>query len=89
MAYEKRNNEGTLFPNNKGDNPKRPDYKGALVLPDGHEVELVAWLKTGKNSGKEFLSLKIGNYTSPQQGSAPPKARAKTFDDIQDNEVPF
>lgn len=89
MAYEKRSNEGALFANNKGDNPSRPDYKGALVLPNGHEVELVAWVKVGKNSGKEFLSLKIGNYTSPKQGSDVPRPQARTFDELQDGEPPF
>ena len=67
MAYEKRSNEGVLFLNDKGDNPKRPDYKGTLMLPDGHEVEIVAWEKEGKNSGKRFLSLTLGNSTSPRQ----------------------
>jgi uncharacterized protein (DUF736 family) len=78
MAYEKRNNEGVLFENNKGDNPKRPDYKGTLTLPDGHEVEIVAWEKEGKNSGKRFLSLKLGNYTSPRQ-TAHDQAKANGY----------
>ena len=78
MAYEKRSNEGVLFANDKGDNPKRPDFKGTLILPDGHEVEIVAWDREGKSSGKRYLSLKLGNYTSPRQ-SAHDQAKANGY----------
>ncbi len=68
MPYEKRPCTGTLFYNNKGDNERRPDMKGTLVLSNGLEVEISAWKKTSRN-GKEFLSLKLGNYTQPRQSA--------------------
>ena len=68
MPYEKRPCTGTLFYNNKGDNEKRPDMKGTLVLSNGLEVEISAWKKTSKN-GNKFLSLKPGNYTQPRQSA--------------------
>ena len=33
--YTPQPNTFSLFANDKGDNPKRPDYKGDIILPDG------------------------------------------------------
>ena len=34
-----------LFNNDKGDNPKRPDLRGQLCLPDGTNAQISAWKK--------------------------------------------
>lgn len=63
MAYD-NTNTGVLFKNDKGDNEKRPDYKGKIDIA-GKEYELAAWIKEGK-SGK-FLSLKLGKEVEAKQ----------------------
>ena len=51
---------GTLFRNDKGDNPKRSDYKGSATIK-GVEYWASAWVKKaekGKRAGEQFLSIR-------------------------------
>jgi uncharacterized protein (DUF736 family) len=57
MADFDNQNRGVLFSNDKGDNPKRPDYKGSINV-DGSEYWLSMWKKTSK-SGQPFFSLSV------------------------------
>ncbi len=77
--YQPQPNTFTLFANDKGDNPKRPDYRGEVILPDGTKMRLSAWFKVGK-SGKQFLSGKV----EPMNESRP----ANAFEP-QDKDLPF
>jgi len=45
--YTPQPNTFTLFANDKGDNPKRPDYRGDIIMPDGTKMRLSAWVKEG------------------------------------------
>lgn len=59
MAYEMREGQGSLFVNKKktpGDN--LPDRKGDFLL-NGVVYEIAGWLRTPKNGGDQFLSLKV------------------------------
>ena len=75
--YQPQPNTFTLFANDKGDNPKRPDYRGDVVLPDGTKMRLSGWVK--ESNGKRFISGKVepmqtqtsgGNF-APQEGDMP------------------
>jgi hypothetical protein len=77
--YQPQPNTFTLFANDKGDNPKRPDYKGDIVLPDGTKMRLSAWIRESRNGERKFLSGKVepiqqqtsgGNF-APQDGDMP------------------
>jgi hypothetical protein len=77
MSYTPQPNTFTLFANDKGDNPKRPDYRGDVVLPDGTKMRLSGWVK--ESNGKRFISGKVepiqqqtsgGNF-APQDGDMP------------------
>lgn len=76
--YQPQPNTFTLFSNDKGDNPKRPDYRGDIILPDGTKMRISAWVKEGQ-SGKKFLSGKVepmnesrpANAFEPQAGDMP------------------
>ena len=77
--YTPQPNTFTLFANDKGDNPKRPDYKGDIVLPDGTKMRLSAWIREARNGERKFLSGKVepmqqqtsgGNF-APQDGDMP------------------
>ena len=58
MQYD-NTNSGTLFKNDKGDNDKRPDYRGKIDI-NGTEYNLSAWVKVMKDGTGKFLSLKVG-----------------------------
>jgi hypothetical protein len=57
---------GVLFKNDKGDNPKRPDYKGSYTDGQGNEFWVSSWLNTDKD-GKKFLSLSM----QPKEAKSP------------------
>lgn len=59
-------NRGTLFKNDKGDNPNRPDYTGKINV-EGKEYRLSAWLKDAQ-SGKKYMSLSV---SSNEQSTKP------------------
>ena len=91
MAYEIRDNSGSLFKNDKKTTDKHPDYTGRLLV-DGKEFRLSAWLKTG-NSGVKFMSLSVT--------ANDPEARSAKADELRsavrgqpmaqqiDDDVPF
>ena len=64
--YNPQPNSFSLFANDKGDNPKRPDYKGDIILPDGTKMRLSAWVRESQ-SGKKYLSGKLEPYQQPQE----------------------
>jgi hypothetical protein len=53
MAEYDNTNTFALFKNDKGDNPKRPDYTGNLNV-DGIEFRVSGWVREGKNG--KFIS---------------------------------
>jgi uncharacterized protein (DUF736 family) len=77
--YTPQPNSFSLFANDKGDNPKRPDYKGDIILEDGTKMRLSAWVRESAN-GKKYLSGKMepmqptqggGSNFAPQDGDMP------------------
>ena len=81
MAYEQRENSGALFRNEKGDNPKRPDYRGEALV-DGVEYRVSAWVKDGKKG--KFLSMAIDAKEAPAQTQD-----AETYNFDNDDNLPF
>lgn len=75
MAYEPREGQGSLFTNDKGDNPARPDYRGDIML-NGVLYEISGWIKPlTSDPSRRFLSLSgKPKEVRQQQGrqSAPP-----------------
>ena len=58
MSYEHKDGSFTLFPNDKGGNDKRPDYRGEGKDLSGHAIEVAGWVRRG-TQGKEFISCTI------------------------------
>jgi hypothetical protein len=68
MAYEHRPGSFSLFKNDKGDNDKRPDYKGSGKDLAGVDIQVSAWLRDGKGEGAaRWLSCKIEPARERQQ----------------------
>lgn len=56
MAYEHKPGSFSLFKNDKGDNDKRPDYRGTGKDLDGNAIEIAGWIKQGEK-GKFMACL--------------------------------
>ena len=68
---ENKPNTGAAFRNNyKTEGDSKPDYKGTVDV-DGQAKEIALWLRTSKESGVEYLSVKISD---PYQKEQPPEA---------------
>ena len=69
MAYTHKEGSGSLFKNDKGDNPARPEYRGDIML-GGVLYEIAGWIKPKtSNPSENFLGLvgkpKDQTYTKP------------------------
>lgn len=86
MNYD-NTNSGILTKNDKGDNPKRPDYRGSINV-DGKEYWISGWIKDGREgtklAGQKYMSLSFEPKEVPpaqQQTRAPAPA--------DDGDIPF
>lgn len=74
-TYQPKDLSGSLFKNDKGDNPNRPDYRGDICI-NGQVYSLSAWIKDGrpgtKMEGRKFMSLSA----QPKQDSYAPAPAA-------------
>jgi len=88
MAYEQKPNTGTLFRNDKKpEGSSQPDYRGSVNV-EGHEYELAAWIKDGKNG--KFMSLSLKEPYQKSGGGAPAGGgKGGTFGDDDDLGIPF
>jgi hypothetical protein len=93
MSYD-TTNTFILSPNNKGDNPKRPDWRGDVNI-DGKLYELSGWTRQKRDGSGSFISgpVKVkekkadpGAYVPPPAPSRPaPAAPPSNLDE----DVPF
>ncbi len=77
MAYELEEGNISVFVNDKGDNPKRPDYTGKCMV-DGQELQISLWNSTSKN-GLNYLSGKIN---PPYNGGGGSATSSASVDDV-------
>ena len=67
--------------NDKGNNPKRPDYRGEVKFA-GQTYELAAWKRTTKDGTRRFvsgkLSLKVDKVDPGAYSPPPPPTPAPT-----------
>tara|TARA_B110000971_G_scaffold220157_1_gene262983 strand:- start:801 stop:1061 length:261 start_codon:yes stop_codon:yes gene_type:complete len=86
MAYELRDNSGSMFKNERKEKETHPDYKGTAMV-GGVEMWMSAWLKTS-GSGTKFMSFSF--QPKEQQQAALPAARqaAQPAPEL-DDDMPF
>jgi hypothetical protein len=87
MAFEQRDNSGSLFRNERKETEKQPDYTGSGMY-GGEEIRISAWLKTSQ-SGKKFLSLSIQPKQADHQNERPKRQPGGMSDAAMDDEIPF
>ena len=83
MAYEVRDNTGTLFKNDRKELDTHPDYNGKALI-SGVEYWISAWIKEGK-TGK-FFSFSFKPKDAPPQTLSRVETKAPTG---IDDEIPF
>lgn len=83
MAYEQRDNSGTLGKNTRRENDKHPEYAGAAVIGGVH-YWVSAWIKVNSSTGEKFFSLGF----RPKEEKAAKPAPPPPPDDPND-EIPF
>ena len=71
MAYEQRDNSGSLFKNDRKEKETHPDYKGDAMV-NGQMVWMSAWLKIASN-GTKFMSF---SFSPKEQQAAKPVAKS-------------
>ena len=71
MAYEKKDNSGTLGVNKRKEKDTHPDQSGTCVI-DGVEYWISGWIKQNGSTGEEFLSLAFKRKDAQQERSAAP-----------------
>ena len=84
MAEYDNNLSGVLFKNDKGDNEKRPDYKGSAEI-DGVQYWVSAWIRDGAKG--KFMSMKYERKDKQAAAPAPVTVASSGYGDLSD--VPF
>lgn len=79
MAYEQKDNSGTLFVNDRKASEKHPDRSGTALV-DGVEYWVSGWLKKGQKG--PFLSLAFTPKERRQAGDEPRGEAPAASDDI-------
>jgi hypothetical protein len=73
MAYEYKEGQGSLFVNDKGDNPSRPDRTGKVMI-GGKMYKISGWIKESTNGGKPWLSLVVQEDVAAAPAPSPKPA---------------
>lgn len=88
MAFEQRDNSGSLFKNDKKDGDKHPDRKGSAMIGGVH-YWVSGWVKQDRN-GNPWMSLSFQpkeQATRSQEQIKPVKTPLRA--DLDDSEIPF
>lgn len=81
MAYEIRENSGSLFKNDKKETDQHPNATGKCLI-GGVEYWVSAWTKDGQRGKWQSLAFKPVDGTTPSRSAAP-------SNDIPIDDVPF
>jgi hypothetical protein len=81
MAFEQRDNSGSLFRNDRKEKDSHPDHKGSAKI-DGKEYWVSAWIKEGSKGRFFSLAFTPKDEQKREQRSAPAQDEAPFSDEI-------
>jgi hypothetical protein len=81
MAFEPKNDSGSLFRNDRRESDSHPEYRGDGIV-NGEAVWINAGVKESKKTGKKFFSLSF----KPKQERID---RSRPLRDDLDDAIPF
>ena len=79
---------GALFKNDKGDNPKRPDYRGSYWDQNSVEYNVSAWMKISAK-GVTFMSFKMQVKEAKPAAMQFQTVAVPNFQDDDEDKLPF
>jgi hypothetical protein len=82
MAFEQRDNSGSLFKNDRKQTDRHPDYRGTVMVA-GVEYWISSWIKQGKNG--KFMSLSF----QEKEDNGPVNTVGNNEQDDFDDDIPF
>ena len=95
--YEKKDNSGALFKNDKKESDSHPDYKGSAMI-DGSDYWFNAWINTSK-AGQKYMKASFSpkeqahaNGVQQVQQAMAPKIEPSIEPSIEpliDDDIPF
>lgn len=86
MAYEQKEDSGSLFKNDRKEKDTHADYRGTALI-GGVEMWIDAWLNES-SSGVKYMSLKF-KPKDQQNGQARSRSQPAALDTDLDDDVPF
>jgi uncharacterized protein (DUF736 family) len=89
MEYEKKDNSGALFKNDKKESDSHPDYKGSAMI-DGSDYWVNGWINTSK-AGTKYMKF---SYSAKEQVHANgfqqvQQAMAPKIEPLSEDDIPF
>lgn len=84
MAYEHRDNEGSLFINDKKTSDNQPDYNGKCLIPEPGLYRISGWKKSLSNGS---IRLSLSFTLLGEDGKAKTVTQEVEVKDM--SEVPF
>jgi len=91
MAYEQKDNSGTIFVNDRKDSDKHPDRTGTAMI-DGKMYWVSGWLKNGSKGPFLSLAFKPKDFAQKPERSLGSKGRSDPISSGRvpmDDDIPF
>ncbi len=82
MGFQQRPNSGALFPNDRKENDRHPDYKGDFNI-DGVNYWIKGWIKQSQRG--EFISISVEKKQAPDVNAMADKHEAQNNFQKPDN----